>query len=68
MLLASLVESGGDRRKATAKLCRGGAKRSAGENREAARTYRAEMAFVAEHVKLEALLAEHNAQRQLAEL
>jgi hypothetical protein len=68
MLLASLVESGGDGRKAAAKLCRGASRKSAGENKAAAEMYRFEMKFVADKVGLEALLAEHNAQRQLAEL
>lgn len=59
MLLAALVESGGDHRKAAAKLAQA--------DELAAVAYRAEMSFVAEAVGLEALLADHNAQRRAAE-
>ncbi len=59
MVLAALVECGGDHRKAAAKLVQA--------DELAAVAYRVEMGFVAEAVGLEALLADHNAQRRAAE-
>mmetsp|Transcript_78133 Transcript_78133/g.156387 ORF Transcript_78133/g.156387 Transcript_78133/m.156387 type:complete len:263 (+) Transcript_78133:44-832(+) len=67
MLLASFVECGGDWRKAAAKLCGSGSKRNASDNKATAEMYRTEMAFVAKHVGLEALLEKHN-QKELERL
>jgi hypothetical protein len=67
MLLAALIESGGDVKKAGKKLCSGSSGKKKG-NLKAAISYRAEMNFVAQKVGLETLLAEHNRQRQLAEM
>ena len=56
MLLASLVESGGNWKKAAAKLCQ---KDSKLKLEAISIAFRSEMEFVAEHVQLEALLVEN---------
>jgi hypothetical protein len=72
VLLAALVESGGDVQRAAAKLCQGSGSASGGNRGGgsvlAAEAYRAEMMFVAEAVKLVKLLADHNELLQLTEL
>jgi hypothetical protein len=67
MLLAALVECGGDVKRAGMKLCIGSTGKKKGSE-AAALAYRAEMQFVAVKVGLETMLAEHNAERELAEL
>ena len=56
MLLAALIESGGDHRRAAAKLLQ--------DDLHAAVAYRSEMSFVVEAVDLEALFASHLANDQ----
>jgi hypothetical protein len=56
MLLASLVESGGNWKKAAAKLCQ---KDSKLKLEAISIAFRSEMEFVAEHAQLEALLVEN---------
>ena len=72
LLLAALVESGGDVRRAAAKLCQGSGSASGGDKGNgsllAAEAYRAEMRFVAESVELVKMLAEHNELLQLTEM
>jgi len=72
LLLAALVESGGDVRRAAAKLCQGSGSASGGDKGNgsvlAAEAYRAEMRFVAESVEIVKMLAEHNELLQLTEM